>query len=419
VNNVSQTEIAPPIPSKYDIIPIHASDTSTFKRCRRRWEWTSPMRLNLAPNVTQLGIYMPLWFGSGIHYALAQYYDPRFKRDPVEAFVSWFAISWHGGYVKESELELSYDPKPKPLFDSEEKKALGEGNGRFRALGLYDLLADPDVDDFEAHKALGIEMLKFYRDYSARCDDFRVIQAEHTFSVPIINPSTGEVLHAIDPRDGNEKEVHARGKQDAIIQMRETGLYGILEHKSAVDIGEGYFDKLDKDEQCTRYLWAGQREAEDHDLDYKKLSFVLYNAIRKSYPKPPTQLKSGLFSIDRTNESTTYDMLQSFIAEHNLGIVVANDEKRQQYIQWVLEKGDEQFVERRLVTRNQHEIRSCGERVYMEAMDMLDPGLRIYPNPTGDWACLRCPFRGPCIAKDDGSDWKMMLKHNYQENRGR
>ena len=66
-----------------------------------------------------------------------------------------------------------------------------------------------------------------------------------------------------------------------------------------------------------------------------------------------------------------------------------------------------------------YEIESCGERVWMEAMDMLQPDLRIYPNPTGDWACLKCPFRGPCIAKDDGSDWQSILNDNYEKNKGR
>jgi hypothetical protein len=406
-------EIAPPIPDKFDIVPIHASDTAVFKSCRRRWDWVSPMRHGLTPKVSQLGINMNLWFGSGIHYALQQYYDPHFQRDPVESFVYWYDLVWRGGAVKADDLELTYDPEPRPLYDTEEKKGLGIGNGKYKVLGLYDLLADPIEEDFESMKELGINMMTFYKDYAARNDNFRVITAEHTFSVPLRNPATGEVLRAIDPRDGEEKEVHARGTQDAVIQMLDTGLYGILEHKSAVDIGEGYFDKLDKDEQCTRYLWAGQREAEIHDLAYKKMSFVIYNAIRKAFPRPPTELKSGLFSIDRTNESTTYEMLQEFIAQRNLQIVVANDQKRQDYMEWVRSAGDTQFVERRLVTRNQYEIQSCEDRVTMEALDMLDPGLRIYPNPTGAWFCLKCPFRGPCIARDDGSDWQSILSDNY------
>ena len=66
----------PKIPSKMDIIPIHASDRGTFKKCRRNWDWSSPMRGNLVRRVDMQGVTMPLWFGTGVHYALAQYYNP-------------------------------------------------------------------------------------------------------------------------------------------------------------------------------------------------------------------------------------------------------------------------------------------------------------------------------------------------------
>src|SRR4051812_5729556 len=91
----------PVIPSKHDIIPIHASDRGTFKSCRRRWDWSSPMRNNLAPKPEEHGVVMPLWFGSGIHWALRHYYDPLLKRDPVETFKTWWDIQWNGGYVTE------------------------------------------------------------------------------------------------------------------------------------------------------------------------------------------------------------------------------------------------------------------------------------------------------------------------------
>jgi hypothetical protein len=408
------------IPSKTEIIPLHQSDVSTFKRCRRKWEWSSPMRMNLTGRSDQLGIVDYWWFGSGIHYALSQYYDPNFQRDPVEAFVWWYSTVMNGGRVTEDQLELGYDRKPKQT----QVYGVGEGSmewdGTYTIRGLYDLLAQPDDYEFEEMKELGINMMKFYREWAPANDDFTVIDCERVFSVPILDPATGEPLIAIDPRDGAVKQVHARGKRDAVIQDNGNGQYGILEHKTAQEIGEGYFDKLDKDEQCTRYMWAGEYEADLYDLPYKHLSFVHYNGIRKAYPRTPTELKSGMFSIDRTKESTTYALLQQFIKERPfVQMAIRDDEKAQAYIEYVREKGDEQFVQRKTVYRNRAEIKSCGERVYMEAMDMLQPDLRIYPNPTGDHACLRCPFRGPCIARDDGSDWQQMLADNYEPNVGR
>jgi hypothetical protein len=196
-----------------------------------------------------------------------------------------------------------------------------------------------------------------------------------------------------------------------------------MEHKSAVSVDENYHRKLEKDEQCTTYMYAAEREARLHGLEYDRISFVLYNAIRKAYPKPPTVVRNGLFSINRQTESTTYEMLMAYIQQNGLDAIVFGDPeigiepdlKLKGYVDYVKEKGDEQFIVRTPVRRNRAEIESCGERAYMEALDMLeDP--RIYPNPTGDHGCLNCIFRIPCIARDDGSDWEMILSDNFESN---
>jgi hypothetical protein len=402
----------PKIPSKYDIIPIHASDRGAFRRCKRFWDWSSPMRRNLTPNVEMIPPNKNLWYGSGIHFALAQYYSPTLKRDPVEAFLWWFDLQMHGGIVRAEEVDLTYDRNPKAIpakVDEENPIAT-----YYKVRGLYDLLPDSDYEIYEEHRELGIGMLTFYKEYAEREDNFAVICEEHTFSVPILEPS-GEKLFAIDPRDGQAKEVHIRGTQDAIIQDLETGQFGILEHKSAISIDENYHRKLEKDEQCTTYMFSAESEARIHDLEYERISFVLYNALRKAYPKPPTPIKSGLFSINRQTESTTIGMLRDYIRQNGLELVVDADEKLKNYVEYVEKQGDKQFIERTHVRRNRAEIESCGLRIYLEAMDMLtDP--RIYPNPTGDWLCLNCAFRVPCIAADDGSDSEMILLDNFVKN---
>lgn len=408
-----QAPIEPPkIPSKYDIIPIHASDRGTFKRCRRKWNWSSPMRENLVPRVDMQGVSFPLWFGSGIHYALAQYYSPFLRRDPVETFVWWWDLQMHGGTVTEDQLDLVYDRHPQPGrndFDT------ADVEGFYVVKGLYDIHPDPDSEIFDQHRELGIGMLSYYKEYADREDTFAVICEEHTFSVPVLDPD-GKVVFAVDSRDEVWKEVHIRGTQDALIQSMETGQFGILEHKSAIRIDEDYHRKLEKDEQCTTYMYAAELEAKLYDLEYEHISFVLYNALRKAYPKPPTELKSGLFSVNRQTESTTIGMLEQFIDERNIQLIVDSDEKLQGYVNYVRESGDKQFIERNYVRRNRAEIESCGNRIYMEVMDMLDPSIRIYPNPTGDWSCLNCTFRLPCIAADDGSNEQMLLEDQFETN---
>lgn len=397
-----------PIPTKNEIIPIHTSDRFTFNKCRRRWDWSSPMRQNLVANVEQHGVVFPLWFGGGIHYALKEMYDPTFQRDPVEAFLTWYQLNWEGGICDEDFLDFTYDRKPEltaPPYDL--------GPNMYRIRGLRTMHYDPDPDEFEKHRELGENMLTYYKEYAAKNDNFEVLAAEHTFSVPIVHPVTGEPLIWKDWRDdGKEKPVHLRGTQDAIIRDGETGRLGILEHKSAIDITEDYFAKLENDEQCTAYLSALELETGE------VASFVLYNAVRKAFPKPPTVLKNGLPSINRKEESTTYDMFMRYLETSGQMIIAQTNEKYLAYMDYLQAIAEDQFIVRRKVRRNKFEIAAYRTHAYNQAMDMIDSP-RIYPNKSNDFGCLRCVFRGPCIAKDDGSDHVMMLEDGFIRNWGR
>jgi hypothetical protein len=144
---------------------------------------------------------------------------------------------------------------------------------------------------------------------------------------------------------------------------------------------------------------------------------VIFNVMRKAYPKPPTELKSGMFSVNRQEESTTYEMLMTWIARNMPGVPLS--EKQQGYVDYLKEVGDEQFIIRRPSRRNRHQLYNAGQRMYLEALDMLDPDLRIYPNLRNDFACLGCQFRAPCVAKESGADWQQLISDNYSVNKDR
>lgn len=418
---------APVIPNKFDIIPIHNSDRGSFKRCRRYWDWSSPARNNFMLRADVHGVNIPMWFGTGIHYALEGYYSPTLQRDPVESFKTWFDIQWRGGIVTEDWLPLVYDLKPIPQQSVSETLdrliAHNETPLTWHVRGLEDIIPNPDHDVFDEHFTLGIEMMEFYKEYAAKNDDFTVLMTEHDFSVPIWDYANNKILTAIDwrkdsPNYEKELEVHARGRQDAIKVNNFNGKLGIADHKTAAKVGEDYFLKLDNDEQCTTYLYVAEVEANYYDLPHKGVPFeeVLYNVMRKAYPKAPTELKNGMFSIARETESTTYDILTKWIASHMPGVALS--EKQQNYVEYLKEVGDEQFIIRKHVRRNRHQIANAGERMYLEALDMLSEP-RIYPNITNDWLCLNCQFRAPCLAKEDGGDWEQLLADNYTTNKDR
>lgn len=428
---MSTTEIVsrpPEIPSKWDIIPIHGSDIASFKRCRRYWDWTSPSRNNLRRRVEIHGVSMPLWYGTGIHFALEQYYDPILRHDPVESFLTWYQYQIDGGIVTEDWLDRTYDLHPRivdrpvptdmQMLDGE---PITVGSLKYQIRGLRDLLPAWEVvqEDFQAHKELGVGMLTFYKEYAEKNDEFVVVAAESMYSIPLGFEAMD--IREESPNYGSMLEVHARGKRDAIIYFPEQDKYGVIDHKTAARVDEQYFKKLEKDEQCSNYLWAAKMEAKMHGYPWsgKTVDRVVYNVLRKNYPKPPTVLKSGLLSIDRQNEGTTPELFkEAVLGNPDLESWFQNNEKAQAYYHYLCEIGDSAFVQRDLVTRNKYEVAATEAHLKMIAMEMVSSPA-IYPNPTGEFRCLECAFRNPCIAADDGSDWQGMLSDGYEVNRDR
>lgn len=420
-NSTSKAVWVPPqVPDKYDVIPIHNSDRANFKRCRRYFDWTSPARQNLTVRADIHGVNPDLWFGTGIHWALEQYYTPGLSRDPVEAWKTWFDIQWRGGTVTADWLDKVYDLAP-----HQNPGSVGGGLVKmYHVRGLEDIIPDPDTTQFDELFTLGVNMMTFYKDYAQRNDGFEVLVAEHDFSVPIWDYENDCILKAVDLREqspnfGKELEVHARGRMDGIT-AKPNGKLGVIDHKTSARIDEEFFEKLDTDEQVTSYLYAAQVEATYYNLPYagEIMEECIYNVLRKAYPSPPTVVRGGLFSINRADESCTHSMLMDWLEENAIDMSTLTD-KHQSYINYLETLGDEQFIVRKYVRRNQHQLRNAGYRMYQEAMDMLSPNLRIYPNMSNEFRCLRCAFRVPCIAQETGADVDQLITDNYSNNRDR
>lgn len=317
-------------------------------------------------------------------------------------------------------VETSYDAKPKlatPLSDI----VSPDSPDVWKIRGLQDLLPSPDEEEFREYLDLGIGMLTFYKDYAERNDDFEVVAAESQFSIPLEFEAVD--IREESPNYGKKQEVHLRGKRDAILHYPERKdprlKYGIMDHKTAGKIGDDYFLKLENDPQCTTYIVASVKEAEANDLPWTTISDVLYQALRKVYPKPPTITSRGFPSIDREKESATAQMFSDCVRELGLVDWFHDDARAQGYYEFLLEEGEKRFIQRDHATRNAHQLKVAYKELQMQAQEMLDPDVHIYKHPTGMSTCTRCQFRDPCLAVDDGSDWQEMLVQGYEQNRGR
>src|SRR4029077_427267 len=416
------------LPDKYDIIPIHTSDRAQFKRCRRKWNWSSPSRHNLVRRPDIFGVNIPLWFGTGIHYALEKYYDPTLRHDPVESFLTWYNVTYHGGVVTPELAKISYDPAPKPLIQHTSEVSVPNMTTApvYKVQGLNVLLPYEDHTELEEHRELGVNMMKFYKYYAEQNDDFVVLATEGDFSVPIWDIDNDCILKHVDVREespnyGKELVVHYRGRRDALCFRESNETYFIIEHKTNSRIHEDHFATLECNEQVTSYLWASEVEAMYYDLPWKGKRFteVIYQALRKNYPKPPTILNDGKFSINRQTESPTYGMMQQLIAEIPWWeLLIETEPKYKAYMDFLKEAGDERFIVRKSVPRNRPQIVSAGNRIYLEAKDMLN-NPSIYPSMSGEYHCIHCEFRVPCIAVEDGIDVEPMLRNDYFTNKDR
>lgn len=409
----------PKVPSKYDIIPIHASDIGNYMRCRRYWDWSSPARNNLRQKVSFYGIDTRLWFGTGIHYALEHYYNPTLQRDPVETWLTWYELQWAGGIVTEADLEYTYDLNPKLQRGNDgAEDIIDPVQGKvYSVRGLRDLLPDDRSEEFNDLKELGVGMMSFYKDYCKRNDDFTIVAAETQFSIPLGFDAVDK--REISPNYGKTLQVHARGKRDFIYFNYTTGRYGLFDHKTAANIGEDYFKKLDRDPQITTYLWASQKEALLHDLPWYNIEDATLQALRKAVPQPPSINANGWQpSINRSEESTTAQIFADYIEQAGIVKWYEENEKAQSYYNWLLSEGDKLFIQREVTRRNRYEIAAQDRKIKMIAQEMIgDPN--IYANQTQDWLCLNCRFRGPCLAADDGSDAQFMLTEGYEKNKDR
>lgn len=400
------TAAPPDIPTKWDIIPIHTSDVASFLRCRRYWNWSSPAKNNLRTRADISGINPNLWFGTGIHYALEKYYHPLLKQDPVITWQTWFKVQWDGGEVTEEELEQTYDNNPHPLT-----------NGNYQVRGLRDILPQYDEEEFLAYRELGTNMLDFYKMYAAENDDFVVIATESTYSVPLGFSAVD--MRENSPNYGKEIEVHARGKRDTICYRERTDSFFVSDYKTAAKVDEDYFAKLDTDPQVSNYIWASREEAVLFDLPWKGINECLYQALKKAFPSPPTMLKSGLPSLNRTEENTTPQLFSEFVVSNNLELWFEETDKAKSYYNWLVERGDKAFIERRSTFRSKTYLNNVGKNLRMIAEEMLSPDLRMYPRFTNEHSCLKCGFRAPCLAVEDGADADFIIDNNYETNRGR
>jgi len=338
--------------SKLRYAAIHTSDRGSFKSCRRKWAWSSHMGRFLEPTVKA----SPLWFGSAFHYALEDVHGYQRYASGAEALLDYARVT------------QTLEPKSLPW-------------------------------DFEELKVLGVEMMNYYdlwrksrKDYPTYVVD-GIPQCEVRFEIEL--PLHADLLEAAEL-----DMVVYRGTFDRIAIDPDTGLLWIVEYKTAKMLETRH---LANDPQVSAYCWAASVV---YDIP---VAGVIYQQHLKESPRVPRMLSNGTLSLD-TKQKTTHRMYRQALLDiygdpkvfPNKYIAVLNELAKKEGPE------SDAFIRRDRIDRSRMQIESEGIKILMEAADMIDPNLRLYPSP-GRMTCLMCNFLSPCISVDDGSDFESEL----------
>lgn len=337
-------------PNNPRVAIIRTSDRIAFKNCRRRWGWSSHLRHNLGP---RSGI-SPLWFGSGIHFALEDFHGWNRFGHPKEAFIAYYKAT----------KEWRPDKLPDDHAD------------------LY--ILGQDMLDYYV---LWLQLRKnsIWKTYWH--NDEPQVEVNFRFRIP------GDWTHY------GWDEVYYSGTIDRVC-IDNDGFLWLADYKSAKAIQVLHYLI---DPQVSAYMWAGP-----HIYD-KPVGGFLYQQHLKSVPKRGRKLQNGSISVAQDQLTTHYYYRETLIDTY--GSVERSPEKNQNFLRQLLREETEtsdRFIRIDKIQRNANQAGAEGMKIMMELEDMLNPNLPLYPTPTRDCVSF-CPFYSPCVSMDDGGDWKHEL----------
>lgn len=394
---------------------IHTSGRRSFKACRRSWNWT--FNEQYYPTTTA----KPLEFGSSYHRGMEVYYDPK----------TW---DWDEE-IKASRAILAFEE----MCIAQKQKALAD----------YGTL-DPEVEkDYAERVELGKGMLRYYFSEVAPNEDigWKPVKVEIGFMVPIPNPETGEEAiwckcdqcwgrwvtkiphwHAGMPmtpcNDVIDSEGNILGTYEQIdrsefpglpvvyagrldmLAMDALGNYYIFDWKTAARLTENS-EFLQLDDQIASYCWAL------YTLGIKVRGFI-YHEQRKAYPIPPKQNKQrrlgALYSVSK-QEPYEYEL---YLATVQAGDPEGYANGAYDDFLYYLQYEGVKYFNRFPIIKTEQELAIIETNIGLEALDMIDPGLRLYPSP-GTFKCNWCAFQQPCVEMNSGGDYQFALDTMYEQ----
>lgn len=387
------------------IATLRTSERRDFLRCQYKWFWA--WRCGLRSYDTEADA---LWFGTGIHQALAAWYcGPGDKRGPEPA------ETWKE-YAEES----------------------------FRIVKTLEEIDEEREAVWVDAQALGVSMMEEYVKLYGRDEHKLIIAPEKTFRIQVPWPDDQKLYPDNDGMADQEILFDYVGTFDGVWRHADTGLILLDEHKTAAQIATGH---LPLDPQAGSYWAVAGRTLRQEGLigPKDKLWGIEYNFMRKAMPderprdaqgyatnKPvkadyvaalveagaitPPEIATTLAGTPRRAGSDLsasalgawkLDQLK-FMAEHN-GITVLGERSKVQPA-----KNFERLQVHRTSKENVKQlVRMQQEGLHMQAIK--DGILPILKNPerSCNQGAMRCQFYEMCEFDEAGGDWRDFATQAY------
>lgn len=370
-----------------DVPILRTSERRDFLRCQQRWWWA--WREGLRPRGYDADA---LWFGTGIHLALAEWYcGPGTKRGrhPAETWQEW-------------------------------------ADEDIRAIRTVEGFGEEQEARWVDAKELGTVMMTEYVKRYGTDEHKLILKPEMTFRLDVPWPSDQQLYpDQPDPLLGYEMGRHPNhpggllvryvGTFDSVWRHADTGHIWLDEHKTAGQISTGH---LTLDPQAGSYWAVAGRYLRNEKLigPREQLWGIEYNFMRKALPDDRPKDAEG-FATNKPTRAHYIAALEGVdgwtakeLAKHKLDalhsiaaanhLVVLGDRSKVQPAENFLRVP----VHRTRPERDSQLIRLQQEAIQMQAF--RDGILPVVKNPdrTCNMGAFRCPYFEMCELHEAGGD---------------
>jgi hypothetical protein len=355
-------------------IRIRTSERRAFKQCPQKWEWSWRQGLSAKEPAKAL------WFGTGIHAALADYYQPGAKRS------KHFIEVWRAHADEDAQF--------------------------IRTKSQY----GADEDQLVDARLLGETMLKGYVAEYQGDPRWDVIATEQPFEVkiPFMDPPYPDsddlaTQIAAEIRDEYGEFFIYNGTFDGVYRDKDTKKIRLMEHKTAGSISTNH---LTLDDQAGSYWAVASHVLREQGVLGKgeSISGITYNFLRKALPDERAVGPDGMRHNKPTKDVYLAALKIAGLPTPRLLKDLADTAARHGLEVWgeVSKRQPPPLFERHDVKRTPKERRTQIDRIRNEVNMQMLMRLNIQPvskTPSKDCA-YGCQFFQMCELHEQGVGWE-------------